>query len=115
MKYLLYFAGLMLALFLLMSAGSAKSQTSLVATESVVIDFSIMDEKCRTDPTLQEHCFTIPKSYAESVSLWDMSVAFAEMHGDDPERVMERLIHFNGWQGATRETRIPAEFAFRQI
>ncbi len=77
------------------------------------VNIRSMDEACRTDPTLAGHCHIIPASYAESMTLWEISQEFAAPFGGNPERVMARLIAYNQWSGATRDTVIPAGVAFR--
>jgi len=96
----------------LLLAGVAQAQTPETVTQPE-IDFSIMDEKCRTDPALEGRCFTLPVSYASSITLWEYAVSKAAPHGGDPELMMNHIIELNNWHGATGDLVIPAGVAFR--
>ena len=77
------------------------------------IDVYSMHETCQTDPAYQGRCFTLPASYAPSITLREYAEASAKPHGGDPQILIDAVIHFNGWYGATGDLVIPAGVAFR--
>jgi len=90
--------------------------TSLAFGSAAVADdinVRSMHNACRTDPALQGKCFTLPSSYASSITLWEYAELRAAPHGMDPSILVEFFIRFNGWYGATRDLEIPAGVSFR--
>jgi len=88
---------------------------TIFASSALADDVNIrsMDEPCRTDATLQGHCFIPPADHAVDMTLMEFAQELAMPFGDDPNRVMNQLIHYNQWHGASADTVIPAGTAFR--
>ena len=77
------------------------------------INIRSMDQACRTDPALQDRCFVPPAGHSYNGTIGEFVEVTAETIGVSPEVIFTMLVTYNGWDGATYDTIIPAGTAFR--